>query len=244
MNNKMKFGLIVALLGSTAFLFFLFLFDTSVSTDAGFRVNNIGLMQDRQNGIIFSIVFFVIGIFIIFSANKDDKESLSKLASENPGFKSESSGFLGAKELSNDSYKIYLVKKFNIEKNSLLEKFSCSGEVFDNLDLALDYAFKLDSNRPKILVHAAKKSMLFGLKSYSFFINGVEVCQPLLMDESKSIEVDTGDLIVQAKINWATGNFLSSMTEPVKVNIDSGQVQKIDLSYNRFAGKTELKLID
>lgn len=244
MNSKMKFGFSVSLLGFLAFLFFFLLFDTSVSTGAGFRVNNLGLMQDRQNGMMFSIVFFAVGIFMVFSANKDEKESLSKIASDNPGSKSTSSGFVGAKELSNDSYKIYLVKKFEIEKNSLLEKFSCRGEVFDNLELALDYAFKLDSNRPKILVHVVKQSMLLGFKSYSFFINGVEACQPLLMDESKSIEVDTGDLIVQAKMNIAVGNIFSSITEPLKVNLDSGQLKKIDVVYNRTSGKTELKLVD
>lgn len=69
--------------------------------------------------------------------------------------------------------------------------------------------------------------MILGFKSYSFFINGVEACEPLLMGESKTIEVDSGESIIQAKMNIAVGNIFSQMTDPFKIYTESGQVKKL-----------------
>lgn len=49
-------------------------------------------------------------------------------------------GFSGEKVLANDSYKIYLVKKYKIEKNDVLGKFICSERLFDSIDEALTFA--------------------------------------------------------------------------------------------------------
>lgn len=54
-------------------------------------------------------------------------------------------GFSGEKVLTNDGYKIYLVKKHAIEKNDVLSKFVCSERLFDSIDEALAFADSLES---------------------------------------------------------------------------------------------------
>jgi hypothetical protein len=53
-------------------------------------------------------------------------------------------GFSGEKVLTNDGYKIYLVKKHKIEKNDVLGKFVCSERLFDSIDEALVFADSLE----------------------------------------------------------------------------------------------------
>jgi hypothetical protein len=48
------------------------------------------------------------------------------------------------KDLSNDAYKIYLVKKYEIEKNDVLSKFICNDKLFATVDEALEFAHSLE----------------------------------------------------------------------------------------------------
>jgi hypothetical protein len=73
------FGTLLLVLGLCGAFFFLFLFDPSVEvprTDfmgeqiGGGRVNNLGLMADRQNGILVSLGVAVIGILMALFAPK------------------------------------------------------------------------------------------------------------------------------------------------------------------------------
>ena len=57
-------GQIISIISSLLLIYFLFFFDTSVSAGSGYRVNNLGLMQDKQNFIIFSSVVLLIGVFL------------------------------------------------------------------------------------------------------------------------------------------------------------------------------------
>lgn len=88
------YGILFLLLGgSSAFYFFLF-FDTSVEIPTqefmgqvigGGRINNLGLMQDRQNGIIISSVFAIIGaIMSITGKSAYDKQIIIKKESKEP----------------------------------------------------------------------------------------------------------------------------------------------------------------
>jgi hypothetical protein len=51
------------LTGIAGLVYFMFFFDTTVSS-GGVSVNNIGLLQDRQNGLIVSSVIFLAGIIL------------------------------------------------------------------------------------------------------------------------------------------------------------------------------------
>lgn len=47
---------------------------------------------------------------------------------------------LGQKDLSNDAYKIYLVEKFKITKNEVLNKYICNNKLFETVEEALQEA--------------------------------------------------------------------------------------------------------
>lgn len=82
------YGVLFLLLGGTAAFYFFLFFDTSVEvpshdffgkTYGGGRINNLGLMQDRQNGIIISSVFAIIGaIMTITGKTSNSKQIVSK----------------------------------------------------------------------------------------------------------------------------------------------------------------------
>ena len=51
------------------------------------------------------------------------------------------------RDLSADSYKIWLGKTYSISKNDLFEKYECRGKLFDTLDEALIFADGLEHHR-------------------------------------------------------------------------------------------------
>jgi hypothetical protein len=53
--------------------------------------------------------------------------------------------FDGEKAITNSAYKIYLVKKYSIEKNEVLGQFILGDELFDTIDEALSAAAMKDS---------------------------------------------------------------------------------------------------
>jgi hypothetical protein len=50
-----------------------------------------------------------------------------------------------SKYLDNDAYQIYLVKKYSIEMNNVLNKFICVNKSFQNIESALSYAHEIES---------------------------------------------------------------------------------------------------
>jgi hypothetical protein len=70
-KNGLSFKLDQFLLaGGSVFLFYFYLvFDTSVETSLGYRVNNLGLMQERTLGCILSVGAIITGV-ILYNAKK------------------------------------------------------------------------------------------------------------------------------------------------------------------------------
>ena len=59
------------------------------------------------------------------------------------------------KDLSDDAYKIWLGKTYDISKNELFEKYECDGRLFETLDEALQHADEshraaIKSNAPQV----------------------------------------------------------------------------------------------
>jgi hypothetical protein len=77
-------GIVLLVIGSLAFLIG-FNMDTSVDTGFGGRINNIGLMNDRQNIIILAGVLTVIGAIFaaLASKNKLNSPEISSVENEN-----------------------------------------------------------------------------------------------------------------------------------------------------------------
>jgi uncharacterized protein YecT (DUF1311 family) len=106
-----------------------------------------------------SIAVLALGIFLIFKG--DDQASGSNINSTpiQPSTIT-SINFNGDKTLANDSYKIFLVKKYGIEKNDALGKIICQGMLFDDTDQALKHAAEIDgpksgSSTPSNITHPA-----------------------------------------------------------------------------------------
>ena len=66
-------GVLLLIGGGLAAAYFLFAFDPSVPTGAGGRVNNLGLMQDRQNGILVSVGALIVGTLMLLFGNRSKK---------------------------------------------------------------------------------------------------------------------------------------------------------------------------
>ena len=75
-SNFNLLGCLFTLVGVAGAVYFLVFFDVSVATPSitqevlGIsRVNNIGLMQDRQNGLIISLVVGVVGVALLIAGH-------------------------------------------------------------------------------------------------------------------------------------------------------------------------------
>jgi len=53
-------------------------------------------------------------------------------------------GYLGQKDLSQDGYKLYLLTKYSIEKNSVLDQITCRNRLFPNVAEALIFAHQIE----------------------------------------------------------------------------------------------------
>lgn len=53
--------------------------------------------------------------------------------------------YSGGRDLSHDGYKLYLLNKYSIEKNSVLEQISCRNRLFPNVGEALLFAHQIES---------------------------------------------------------------------------------------------------
>lgn len=117
------------------FFVFWFLFAIAVGIFAGNR--------GRSGFLWFLLSLFVSPIltFIFVFVMKDlsvEKEIVVKV--ETPQNKVESYTYRGEASLSNDSYKIYLTKQYEINKNELLNQYICDDKLFPDIDSAINYA--------------------------------------------------------------------------------------------------------
>jgi hypothetical protein len=84
------------------------------------------VQSSQQLQWLFGIIFVTAGIFFI------------------PTKASTPRSFSGAKELSNDSYVLYLVDKYQIEKNLVLDQLIVGEKIFSNIDEALAFVHAIE----------------------------------------------------------------------------------------------------
>jgi hypothetical protein len=58
--------------------------------------------------------------------------------------------YSGARDLSQDGYKLYLLNKYRIEKNAVLDQISCHGRLFPNAAEALIFAHGLECPNKRV----------------------------------------------------------------------------------------------
>jgi len=69
--------------------------------------------------------------------------------------------FSGSRDLNNDAYKIFLAKKYQIEKNDALEKIICDNKLFENIQSALIHADNCESQlTPKLIPVIEQKTIV------------------------------------------------------------------------------------
>ena len=144
-NNKenvdyKSIGQIVFVISAVLLAYFLFFFDTSVSVGSGYRVNNLGLMQDKQNYIIFSSVLLLIGIFLYLKDYSSKDNTVLESSPKEPLKNS----YDKEKDLNSDAYKIFLVAKYKLRKNDVLNKYEFNDQLFDNVDFALEHVHQIE----------------------------------------------------------------------------------------------------
>ncbi len=69
-------GALLFILGAAGVVYFLQFFDTSVPAFGGTRVNNLGLMQDKQNGLMLGALAAVVGLaLLLYGQHRGSKRS-------------------------------------------------------------------------------------------------------------------------------------------------------------------------
>lgn len=115
-------------------------------------VNNLGLMQDKQNYIIVSSVFLIlgVGIYVLTPKNDSEKSMLNDESEHKPSKEKNGQAVKNIKinsserNIDNDSYKLYLVEKYKISRNEILNKFVLVNKLYQNLDEVLIAAHEKD----------------------------------------------------------------------------------------------------
>lgn len=100
----------------------------SASLDLGVFLQFIAsqLQSSQQLQWLFGIIFLTAGIFFVpIKANSQRS-------------------FSGAKELGNDSYVLYLLDKYNIEKNPVLDQLIVGDKIFSNVEDALAFVHTIE----------------------------------------------------------------------------------------------------
>lgn len=100
----------------------------SASLDLGVFLQFVAshLQNSQQLQWLFGIIFLTAGIFFVpIKANSQRS-------------------FSGAKELGNDSYVLYLLDKYNIEKNQVLDQLIVGDKIFSNVEDALAFVHTIE----------------------------------------------------------------------------------------------------
>lgn len=132
-------GILIAICGGLWLLGALGM-DTSVSTGMGGRVQNIGLLADRQNYILISCLMLLVGIGMAVVGGRSESapaHPVKTRAVEPPC----------DRDLTLDAYRLWLADRYGISRNDLFDRFVCEGKTFETLDAALHHADQLETNR-------------------------------------------------------------------------------------------------
>lgn len=138
-------GLLIAIVGFIG-LYQAIGMDTTVTGKSGRTVHNIGLLNDKTNSVIAFSVIGVTGVIVfLFSF-------LSTTGIELPI----EQNFTGTRELSEDKYRIYLISKYRITRNEILNKFEWNNRLYDSVDEILPLLHNADIKKQEEELEKAK----------------------------------------------------------------------------------------
>lgn len=141
-------GVLALIIGGAIALFALSM-DTSVSSGMG-RVHNLGLMAAQRNYLILGAAIAIVGIILIgFGVRASPATVQTRSAAITREFDQ-------ARDLSSDAYQLYLVHKYQIEKNDTLGKYSLRDErLFATIEQALSAAHHEDEEAARLAAMSA-----------------------------------------------------------------------------------------
>lgn len=147
--------------------------DTTVETESSYiggtyipsqTVHNIGKMDERRNHLMLSGLLVVVGVVLFgfgTARSASSSSSPSKQILSDPPCE---------RDLTIDAYKIWLVSRYAITRNDVLNKFECNGNLFESVDHAIKYAHSLEDQKYpqefQNLDEQIKKSISFDGKDY------------------------------------------------------------------------------
>ena len=85
-----------------------------------------------------------IGWIIVLLLPRDPVPQTSSVSNASKDNKTQVIDAPETRDLSNDAYRLYLAKRYSIERNDVFEKFTCDEKLFLTLDEALIYADSLE----------------------------------------------------------------------------------------------------
>jgi hypothetical protein len=138
-------GVIAFIIGA---IWIIFAINIDVTVPAGElgRVNNIGLMNDKQNNIIIGGFLIIAGGIITGFASLRNSSNLAAKNSP-PTLPSAPVEPPCERDLTLDAYKLWLVSRFNIQRNEVLGSFVCEDTIHSSLDGALEFAHSIEQKR-------------------------------------------------------------------------------------------------
>jgi len=117
--------------------------------------------EHQRNVTIVIIAAFILGIAILIAIINNKKVDKREASEENESQSNVLKDFNETRNLNSDSYKIFLVKKYSIEKNDALEKIICDNKLFDNIELALIHADNCEAQlNPKLISAIEQKKIV------------------------------------------------------------------------------------
>ncbi len=148
----MRFWGICLVIVGAIWLMISFNMDTSVQGYGGNRIENIGLIAQRQNHLMVASLITLIGaLMTIFGSNKGsgigapDSFPEATLLATTP---SPANGALPEnRSLENAQYRLWLVNEYKIERNDILGEFICRDKSFKTVDDALEFADEAEKTK-------------------------------------------------------------------------------------------------
>lgn len=214
-----KIGIAALIIGAVITLFALSM-DTSVSSGYG-RVHNLGLMAAQQNYLILGAAIAIVGGILIGFASRAASQVAARPSGQTMG------AFDQERDLSSGAYQLYLVRKYQIEKNETLGKYSVQDtRLFETLDEALTIAHQEDEEAARLAAMSAISS------------NDGERLQQVLLDALTSAQ-EAGKpgttVVAKGKIGAQGGNYTLFGDGTVRVTLGS----VIDVKYDSLSEAIE-----
>lgn len=178
--------------------------DTTVSSGA-IRVHNLGLLRAQENSIIVGGLALIMGLLMILLGGRSQRiKDADGISSPHVSKQQSQKKVLLAlsdaeKTLENDSYKVYLVEKYEIKENEVLKKFFLDGRLYDTVEDALSRAHEMEVDEASQRGKWSKQRAIDFLEFKGFDVKSVNSGFKVMGNGKMFMFNDDDELIAYAK---------------------------------------------